>query len=620
MTLKALVSGLPGSTKDRLREALDVVYPGVVIKDLRAEDNKIEYRAARSNGSVVLVTVDKAGEEALSKVEGGLFSSGKYVRYDSDESLFEWLEANLEVSLDLSDSSQGIDSAESGDLSLDEETSGFSEDVDSSSGESGGALYEPSGDYGHSSITEYEPKGSASESTNRALIKNLHNQVEELESIIETMGLSTESADTTHELELLSEEKSALQARVSTLEDALRDKDNALSESRTEVDRLRRSLSDLEAQVGTVKTSKDYAEAKLLDLENSNKAYKADNTRLERELNEALSKVEKSESYISNYSDTAQVSSLTRELDSANRELDKVNKALTESRNREDALQSSYDNLSADLIEQASTIDLKQSEIDRLVAELESASEPDKALESLGTAGLLIGNIGINEGPGELFDSGKKFGHVMFMFSSNREYNTEAYRQLRKRAGMLVNSLREKGKSKNVLVADFGVDSFAQYVFRLGSMPTSAEWLRSGGDVNEYALPSQTIDGVNVYSAGMGGYLNEAILYGTDWESRIQDLENSDNYVIAYMGDLTSNIGRALYKSLWSNNIYIFGRGSVSGMRSLTSTLTRYKVAPKARIHLVDYLDLPYVNNKYALLQNKLGAAVKIDTVLEKGR
>lgn len=125
-------------------------------------------------------------------------------------------------------------------------------------------------------------------------------------------------------------------------------------------------------------------------------------------------------------------------------------------------------------------------------------------------------------------------------------------------------------KDDRFLIVDITSEPCVDYVFQMNSIVDGLEWFASGGGVQKYISPT-CLPNVKVLIPKIG-YINDSYFLTVNWESRLNELENSGYKVILYCGDVSNLVGRVLFESFSDvgyTSIYV--KGNAIGSRSIVA-------------------------------------------------
>lgn len=555
MALKAYTGGLPESAISLIEEGLAPLYAGVEVSRLSSTNGKLSVRKAIEDKSVVFICLDSSFEKRFKSVSGNLFEEDRYHRYTDDPDLAQYLNSTLGASVS----------------SVPDETElSYSNDADSD---------EFVVDEQPLSVAETPKRGGMDLSAALALIENLQDQVAELSANQISVVTTSDTGISSSEHEHVKQE---------------------LESTRRSLEGERRQITYLEEQIRNLEHLLKLAKTVETDLTNRTEAQR----REIEELSRTVSRLRESDRNISN-------SELQADLSKANGRIEDLEDALQDKQDELDEVTSRL----LDLTERRSH---ESARILELQAELEAAGSSEdaelaKELEN-SIYGELISRTGWSSVPPKMPGTWapKMFRNIMFVFSGSKESNVDTYRRIRDLAGELVTA---KDKTRKVLVADFGNDSFSSYVFKPGGVKNAQDWLSEGGDITPFTKATEKFgERVRIYSISPNSYLNDFAYFDVDWFARLNDLAKSGYVVIAYMGDLSSLPGRSLYLTLAGTGpVRIYSKGTISGSDSLYRNLSGLANPARPSVYMYDVMEnLSYVKSfQDWLIKNKYKYHVK---------
>ena len=254
--ITVLVSGLPISAKEILKDAMMSAFGDVSLQELNRDNLRSMVRLSTRNVEIVLVVLDKVSEDICKDIARDLYTSDKYHGYKSDADLIGFL--NNKYDLDIPMPSY-------------EEVSIPGEGISS-------YQYDDA-------VSEYKEKLGIKDD----IIANLEATIKDLTSFYETFD-----GESVEELETLRKEKISLSNKILDLESDVSSKDK-------KIDMLSTSCKDLEKAISKLKEEKEKLDGSYESVVSELKELKITNSRLSGVLRSKENHIEDLESKNKDY-------------------------------------------------------------------------------------------------------------------------------------------------------------------------------------------------------------------------------------------------------------------------------------------------------------------------------
>lgn len=645
MLFRAYAAGLTDSAVKLISEGLTEAYEAEVeVKLLDVDREMVAIRTAVEDDTVVFVCFDSVACDRVKSYENGLFKSSKFHKYEGKRSLVEYLNEEFDLSLAVPEDTQPIA------LSNDNDDSGvedFAEDFDLES--AGVSLEEPVEASGDSAL----------------IIQNLMAENTELLRLYEEGEYSsqpdTETSNKLFELETkvreLSGEKSLLSSKVEHYEkqidrykDSISRLETKIKALNTESTKRERAFSissgkirDYEKELSrlrTLKRSTDTLKAELDHANTSLEKYKDDKEALETRLasrdeeitglRKQLEKVGSSEERVSIL--TSEVSRLNTEITKEQARTAEKVEEIADLRAQLEGTGSLDDDL-ADLQEDLADKDAEIKELNATILDLriaiDNAELKDEAYhEDLEDAknlskiaefdSSIMGKLSKTMLPGTTpatIDLGSStFKNIAFVFAGSMDSSLDVYRQVKNNADSF-----ERNRVRG-LIADFSTESFADYVLETNPRKGLVQWLENGGPIQKVAVKIPWAASAELVSLASEGFINDLYLLQVDWASRLKELNESGYRVVAYMGNLSTVVGRVLYSSLAGRGMTrVYTEGNLQNLRTLSHNLSGLPRAKRTTLYFYNVLEQ---NKPKSIIENfkKNGDSVRVLSTVKRGR
>lgn len=611
--MEAIVSGLPASSIEYIKQSIEDVYGDSIISEVGLDELVVVLRQSVNDISKVAFVLDEITESKVKDkiLDIGILGSDRYIQFSqSDKKLVEDLNrvigSNLQVPVEE-------------DISIPHEVEDFDEIVSP-----------PPFEGTNSSLQEKLQTQKNQLKTKDQVIANLRLQLEEVmsfesddillrdeinelnssqrtlkkevESHVETISdLQSQLARLRKDRDANRKELNEVTARYQEQSSLLRDKTNQndqlmkeaakaefLSE---EIKEQRRKIRSLEDELVTAEAAKNEAlryrgEQHAKDLAtSSNSAVKELNKTL-KQLREDLEEVE---------NDLTESHEELDESEAENRKLQQVieeNKETITQLNKE--LLERDEQSSGDIRQESEQINLLQKEL------YELKKSPFAAIAAQATPN---GHDKISLIPRVTFQN------ISFLFSgasgSQRDLYSNLYEHLANGTGGF-----KFDPKKPILIVDAVAETTIDYSFQLRNVKTGMPWFAKGGKIAPY-LSDTALPNVKVLSPGLN-YINGFYLLDVDWGHRLNELENSGYNVVVIGGSLSENVPRVLFENFSeTGHTQVVTVGLMTSIRNLilnfrglrtgkNSDLVFLKFHPEARRYLSR---LPATNSIYIDLE-----------------
>ena len=657
--LSVVTSGLPISAKDILSNAVELAFGKDVVGfvELNKDNLRSRVRLSKRDVQIVLVVLDGVSSDICKDIEGGLYSSDKYLTYSDDASLVEFL--NMKYSLNLE----------------------VPEELPQSISES-----EEGSEVAVEMIERYE----AQLRDRDMMIESLDGRISELTDLLENedfSDVSQEELDEVNtELEGIKQENLTLRDKLLSSEHSLAEKDELLKAIEKEREELKISVEKLEDSKKSllvdyrsvtgeltelkVENSKQFAlinsksaeikslqervevaeklERSIADLQGKLKAKEkaitdlsAESANLAVDLSSRNKEIERLREEVKQNGITsemvdslkADLKDMTTERDSllkdiSNRDISEgaVQEELRELREKVVSYESEIEELEDKVKEYDNNISVLNTEKLRLQGQvriLEQSTDRNSDVEGMtieltelrskydnlanGVFGR-IGSLAMPKGSSSVYLTrrGVQLKNIRFVFAGSTESRKGAYK-------CLLNEFKAMSGSDRVLIVDVVSETSIDYVFEIQSIVNGLEWFRRGGGVQSY-LSKTCLRNVSVLSPGLG-YINDSYFLTIDWESRLSELENSGYKVILFCGDVSNIVGRVMHESFADlGESVIYTHGNAIGSRTIVANLRGLSNAKDSLVAYFDFnpnmkrfYDMVAKNNKCKVLSSISG-------------
>lgn len=632
--LSVVTSGLPISAKDILSNAVELAFGKDIVGlvELNKDNLRSRVRLSKRDSQVILVVLDGVASDICKDIEGGLYSSNKYLTYTDDVNLVEFLNSKYSLNLEIPEElPQNISESEEG------------------------------SEVAVEMIERYE----AQLRDRDMMIESLEGRIADLTDIIENEDFSDvsqqeEISGIREELELAKQDNLSLRDKLLSSENSIVEKDGLLEAVKKEREELKISLEKLEKSRNSILSDYKSVTAELTDLkvENSkqlalinSKSAEIDAmqsklegySKLERSVSDLESKLKAKEKAIDDLS--AESSNLAVDLSSRDREIERLKEEVKQNGITSEVVESlksdlkemttERDSLLKDISNRDISDSATQEELNDLRNKLSSAEEEVEELqnrvkeydsnlsllntEKLQLQGKLrvleqstdrnsdiegmsveltelrtkydnlsngvfgrISSLAMPKGSSAVYLTrrGVKLENIRFVFAGSTESRKGAYK-------CLLNEFKNMSGSDRVLIVDVVSETSIDYVFEIQPIVNGLEWFRRGGGVQSY-LSKTCLRNVSVLSPGLG-YINDSYFLTVDWESRLSELENSGYKVILFCGDVSNIVGRVMHESFADlGESIIYTHGNAIGSRTIVSNL---RGLSNAKDSVVAYFD-----------------------------
>lgn len=625
--ITVLVSGLPISAKEILKDAMMSAFGDVSLQELNRDNLRSMVRLSTRNVEIVLVVLDKVSEDICKDIARDLYTSDKYHGYKSDADLIGFL--NNKYDLDIP-------------MPAYEEVSIPGEGISS-------YQYDDA-------VSEYKEKLGIKDD----IIANLEATIKDLTSFYETFD-----GESVEELETLRKEKISLSNKILDLESDVSSKDK-------KIDILNTSCKDLEKAISKLKEEKEKLDGSYESVVSELKELKITNSRLSGVLRSKENHIEDLESKNRAYMEELELvrkkcsgleessSSLKNDILSLRDEISKKEKEIKDyvseieslrnlKENEEklvsanktiDRLRSEISDLERDIRGYRRDINDRDSEISRIKGMLDDCKEEDdskaskieslekriqeddETIAKLNSINIELQNkvsksdasvVDVSSYTDKINDLSMKLReaqssvfmkigsmalpnssvrcsilkgtgtlrNVRFAFAGSSESRKGAYK-------CLLEELRKSPQDKMHLIVDLVSETFVDYVFETRKVVPGIEWLRCGGSVQRF-ISNTSLRNVHVLSMGLG-YINDSYFLTVDWARRLMELDNSGYSVIVFCGDVSNLVGRVLFDSFSEygmSSIYV--QGSAVCSRSIITNLRGLLNGNKSTIVYFDF-------------------------------
>lgn len=646
MAFKVYTAGLPNKAVDLVKSGVSVAFENIEIVSLKPKSDIVAIRNAQADDTVVFVCFDSVSAGEAEPFQNGLFESVKYYMYESDYELVRHLneyfgsklvvdeEEDLGVSThDLEELTDYEEVHISENAELIEEGSGVYRNTSSGDDaliihglyeevaqlrqalEDGDMLQaEPDQDT-LDKIYELETKVDSLKSENTAHQR----KVTYFEKTVQNYERS--SGKLTARIEDLTTERSQRERTLTARAGQIRELENELSSLRgikAQLDRTKAELEQANNAVESARSSLEYEESRIRakDEEIKNLRVQADGvstaeSRLQAALAEATSLRER-------------LSERDRDLGKAQGKIDELNAQLVGTGSLDEELESleskvrdlerQLTSTQADLLAVTEDRNNLLSERDTFredVNDLRNQEKLDEFKDSI--YGQLGETSRPREAPASIDLGSALYKNIIFVFSGSSESETKVFQQIR--------GISKEFSRRGVtgLVADFSVDSFADYYLQTTPKKGLLDWLAQGGRIQDIATPIRGIDNVEFVSMVSEGFINDLYLLEVDWAKRLHELNATGYKTIAYMGSLSNLVGRVLFNSVAGRGMTrVYTMGSMFSARGVYQNLSGLNVAERTKVYFYDVYDVPKVKTIIGSVA-KLGYAVSEVSRLTRG-
>lgn len=651
--LTVLLSGLPISAKDIVKDAMNEVFDGnIAIQELTKENLRSRVRLSSRSVEIVLVILDGVSSDICSDIEGGLYKSEKYYNYVNDAELVKYLNNKYGLSMVIEES---IEEAVSDIVEIPDDIDNelekyYQEKI---------KLKEDMIHHLECRIKELEFLYGLVEDEVNTLISK-----EELSKLRDkNISLNNEVLDLKSQLELECSNISELEKSLGNLKDSKLSLENRLKKALENYDELVSEFNKLKVtysqQSGIIRDKEQ--KISLLDKEISNlSGVSEENKNLKRDVSDYKKVIAQKDIELGNLKVDLQskerdivryvkeveslkglvsvseklesanntISSLKSELSSVNsdndflkkevKEKDRVISQLSESNEENSNKVEELNSLISELKERIKNDDdslfqLNREKIELLdkVSTLEAISKSNEDNESLlleienlktklneSSSNIFsrIGSYALPNGTikAKVINGTGRLNNVEFAFSGSAESRKGAYK-------CLLNEFSSVGNDDRYLIVDLVSETSIDYVFGIKDIIPGLDWFRKGGSVQQY-LSSTSLKNVKVLSTGLG-YINDSYFLCIDWAKRLVELDNSGYKVILFCGDISNLIGRVLHESFASfgkSTIYVVG--NTVGSRTIITNLRGLSNSKDSVIAYYDYISVAVVEKFFNMV------------------
>ena len=625
--MECVTSGLPISAKEYLFQALNEAFgEGVVqITEVNSVQLRSRVRMSARNVSDVLVILDGVSAEKCEDIENGLYSSGKYYEYSTDEELVSFLNEHYDINIEVKSAGNMELAVETGSVEQDMIIEKLREQVSDRDSmilslkaqitELQNQLEED--DFGtqvdDGKVAELEAQIESLRQENlkarsditdvMAQLKHAEDSEAKMRLVVETVSRESESLKTENnqlladykavstelsdfkvkfsnaqgtlsakdreieELRKGSDSMQEYQERIKVLENRVSDAESEKASAVEEAESLRvaNSQYEIELESQRAEIARLSLEAESSDLEEELAREKAEITALHKEIVDLKSKLSTAEEKVA--SAKSQGNAEQERLESEN---DKLRGEVESMKGRLSQMDEQFMQLNEELIKAKGTAEMLEKSTSR-DTDVESMYQEMNELRNqyVELTQSVCGRLSNYSSPNssamiDLIKGGDKYSNIRFVFSGSTESRKGTYRSL----------LDEfKGfPDERVVIVDATSETCVDYVFEVKKMVKGLNWFVKGGGILPY-LSETCLPNVKVLSPGLG-YINDCYFLTVDWERRLKELDNSGYNVVVYCGDISSVVGRVLHETFASRGAsMIYVHGNAIGARTIVTNL-----------------------------------------------
>lgn len=625
--MECVTSGLPISAKEYLFQALNEAFgEGVVqITEVNSVQLRSRVRMSARNVSDVLVILDGVSAEKCADIENGLYSSGKYYEYSTDEELVSFLNEHYDINIEVKSVGNMELAVETGSAEQDMIIEKLREQVSDRDSmilslkaqitELQNQLEED--DFGtqvdDGKVAELESQIESLRQENlkarsditdvMAQLKHAEDSEAKMRLVVETVSRESENLKTENnqllagykavstelsdfkvkfsnaqgtlsakdreieELRKGSESIQEYQERIKVLENRVSDAESEKASAVEEAESLRvaNSQYEIELESQRAEIARLSLEAESSDLEEELAREKAEITALHKEIVDLKSKLSTAEEKVA--SAKSQGNAEQERLESEN---DKLRGEVESMKDRLSQMDEQFMQLNEELIKAKGTAEMLEKSTSR-DTDVESMYQEMNELRNqyVELTQSVFGRLSNYSSPNssamiDLIKGGDKYSNIRFVFSGSTESRKGTYRSL----------LDEfKGfPDERVVIVDATSETCVDYVFEVKKMVKGLNWFVKGGGILPY-LSETCLPNVKVLSPGLG-YINDCYFLTVDWERRLKELDNSGYNVVVYCGDISSVVGRVLHETFASRGAsMIYVHGNAIGARTIVTNL-----------------------------------------------
>ena len=605
-TLSIYVSGVPVSGQEYITQAANVGFGASAVDILELGRDKLRsmVRRASRDSSVVLVILDTESKNTCSDIENGLYSSSKFYNYVGNEELVAYLNDTYDSNLEYVEEEYDVEVANESIVDLDDRES-LIEKYSSQLSDKDAII----------SNMSYQIKelqtiiDTCGYSTTNVGLEEANAEIIELRDKL--AAYATSEASWKKKLEdieiLLNDTRSNLSdatKRIGSLSNTLNGVNSDLAKERVsssqksavirdkerEIENLNTRINELEA----VSTTTEHYKKQCSELESSNKELRTQVGSLTLDLESKASEVTRLTVELQSKGNTTDtITTYQKLLKDYEARANESERKAQEAEGRYATLLGDYELLSdnfetekhkhEELIEKnketerylnlanKDNVELhekvrvlsqamdKESGIDTLTADLTDTRKKLAELQRnvfnvISTKALPRGNVSI-----PLYLSMRKYKNIRFQFAGSAESRKGTYKCL---YNELLNS---KGK---FLIVDVTSETAVDYVFQMRQVIDGLNWYSLGGNVQKYTSAT-CLPNVRVLTPKLG-YINDSYFLTVDWDTRLQELENSGYKVVIYCGDISTLVSRVLFEAfsqVGQTRVYV--HGNALGSRSV---------------------------------------------------
>lgn len=645
--LTVLLSGLPVSAKDIVKDAMNEVFDGnIAIQELTKETLRSRVRLSNRSVEVVLVILDGVSSDMCSDIEGGLYKSDKYYSYTNDTELVKYLNNKYGLSMEIQESIEEVvqDISNSFDDSESETERYYLEKLN---------LKEDTIRHLESRIKELEfLYGLVDDEVNTLVSKSelerlrdenisLNNDVLDLKSRIDSEISKYGELENT--LNSLKESRNLLENRLKKAQENCDEVVLELNELKVKYSQQSGIIREKENKIVNLEKEKSHLSGvsdENLSLKNTVSQYKKEISSKDTELGNLRVDLQSKERdilrYIKELESLKGLESISEKLDSANNTIDSLKSELSSANSNNDflnkevkekdrlinQLSESNDEYSSRIVELNSTISELQEriksdnesllqlnkekiELKNKISNLEISSKSDGDCESLlleidtlkSKLNKLSSNIFTDIGSyalpngviqSRVYKGANTFNNIRFAYAGSSESRKGSYK-------CLYDEFKLSSDDTRYLIVDLVSETSVDYVFGIKDVVPGLDWFRKGGSVQQY-LSSTSLKNTKVLALGLG-YINDSYFLCIDWAKRLVELNNSGYKVVLFCGDISNLVGRVLHESFSSfGESIIYVSGNAVGSRSI---ITNLKGLSNAKDSIVAYYDFNSAVEKF---------------------
>ena len=625
--MECVTSGLPISAKEYLFQALNEAFgEGVVqITEVNSVQLRSRVRMSARNVSDVLVILDGVSAEKCADIENGLYSSGKYYEYSTDEELVSFLNEHYDINIEVKSAGNMELAVETGSVEQDMIIEKLREQVSDRDSmilslkaqitELQNQLEED--DFGtqvdDEKVAELEAQIESLRQENlkarsditdvMAQLKHAEDSEAKMRLVVETVSRESESLKTENnqllaDYKAVSTELSDFKVKFSNAQGTLSAKDREIEELRKGSDSIQEyqeRIKVLENRVSDAESEKASAVEEAESLRVANSQYEIELESQRAEIARLSLEAESSDLEEELAREKAEITALHKEIVDLKSKLstaeEKVASAKSQGNAEQERLESENDKLRGEVESMKGRLSQMDEQFMQLNEELikakgiaemlEKSTSRDTDVESMyqemnelrnqyvELTQSVFGRLSNYSSPNssamiDLIKGGDKYSNIRFVFSGSTESRKGTYRSL----------LDEfKGfPDERVVIVDATSETCVDYVFEVKKMVKGLNWFVKGGGILPY-LSETCLPNVKVLSPGLG-YINDCYFLTVDWERRLKELDNSGYNVVVYCGDISSVVGRVLHETFASRGAsMIYVHGNAIGARTIVTNL-----------------------------------------------